>query len=272
MTMINVLLNSVARSLDPAVYEDRDNQRVKILDLQNDMKKVSSELTAATSLINMQQLKLDETQSVNRQLAAKIAELSRPNITDVESYCMARYKQIANIAYEGKRKFQGEQIDVYLNQMITPDAFEVIKVRRRLRMKGDPKIDAKIAGDWAARTFTWTDDGKLDKSGDFYVYPEETIKHKLVDCEDHAFVVSSLVPEIGVAYGFYYNSQEKKRYGHAFNVFIQDNRIYVLDTVGNTSYICAAEKTSAYTINYVITKGMTFALDPSAQFGTIAAW
>lgn len=73
-------------------------------------------------------------------------------------------------------------------------------------------------------------------------------------------------PEIGGAWGFY------KGGGHAFNVFVYENRLYVLETTGSRAEILEYEKQSDYVIHYIITRDNTYQLKGGVRFGDIAGW
>ena len=73
----------------------------------------------------------------------------------------------------------------------------------------------------------------------------------------------------GIAYGF---KEEPKgnRYGHAFNVFIYNNYLYILDTVTNSAHIELFKPNSKYTIHYIITEKNTYKVKGGVSFGKIA--
>lgn len=186
--------------------------------------------------------------------------------TQLEQYCRKNYTQVPRIAYSNKRSIQDNSYSIYLNELITPRAFEVDKLFRGVYPTGTNKVIAKAVGDKVAKTLKWTDDINLANSGDYYLYPNEAIANRLCDCEDHAYVVASCNRELGVAYGFLGGT------GHAFNVFVEDNKLYVLDTVGNSARIEEYQPNSNYSIHYIITQRYTFLLKKGVSFGEIAQW
>lgn len=186
--------------------------------------------------------------------------------TVLEQYCKKNYKLIPKIAYQNKRKYNDKPVSVYLNELITPGAFEVDKLFSGVYPTGTNKAIAGVVGRKVARKLTWTSDSDFANSDDYYLYPSEALVQKECDCEDHAFVVASCHKELGVAYGFYDGG------GHAFNVFVEDGKLYVLDTVGDSAYIEEYSSNSKYVIHYIITKNFTFEVKRGARFGEIAGW
>jgi hypothetical protein len=85
-------------------------------------------------------------------------------------------------------------------------------------------------------------------------------------CEDHAYVCASLMPEtLGVAYGFV-NLPDGSSFGHAFNVFINNNKLWLLDTVENYAITKDVSK-HYYSINYIVTNKGTYVVDDKVKFG-----
>ena len=193
-------------------------------------------------------------------------KLPKENTTSLERYCNKTYMEIPNKAYESKRTWQTKPISVYINQFIEPDQFEVQRLRRKIPKGVTLREDAYNIGNKVAKSFVWTSDSNLDTSGDYYLYPEEIIVDKKGDCEDHSFTVSSLNPEIGVAYGFY------KGGGHAFNVFMENGKLYILETTGNTGKIKLYKNQTDYVIHYIVTKDKTYRVKGGTEFGRIAGW
>lgn len=210
----------------------------------------------------------DELISKNYDLQVTIdllEEEQKPRV--LEHYLIEKkYKVIDKIAYKQKRSFQGKQYSIYLNELITPNAWEVENFRRKLRLKGDLMDDAWIIGNALAKHLTWTDDGNLANTGDYYVMPNETLVHRKVDCEDHAFALTSIDTRFGVAYGFH------KATGHAFNCFVYNGKLYILDTVDNKAFIKKYDDQSDYKIHFIITRDYTFQLKGGVQFGYLANW
>lgn len=215
--------------------------------------------------------------SDNDRLFQQLKALNDANKSIINEFLESKYLVIENFAYKDKQKFMSKYYSVFLNELITPDAFEVEKIKRKLKLTGNTLTDAQIIGDKVAELLTWTDDKNLDTSGDLYLYPAQAVAYKKCDCEDHSFLTASLQPtQFGVAYGFYYPETFKKnknnKFGHAFNVFSHDNRLFILDTVGNVGVIEEYTGLQHYTINYIVTKDKSFSVDDRTAFGTLAGW
>lgn len=188
--------------------------------------------------------------------------------TALEAHCKDVYALIDNLNYENKSNIQGKPIALELNELITPNSFEVMRWKKRLTLTGDLFDRTQRIGNKAARDFTWTDDGILSKSGDYYLFPREMIAYKKGDCEDHAFVVASCDKEIGVAYGFLNGD-----IAHAWNVIFYEGRLWHVDTIGDRVEIQPIDRTdSDFEIYFIITQKYTFRVKSGVAFGTIASW
>ncbi len=134
----------------------------------------------------------------------------------------------------------------------------------------DTNLDlAKKVGTKVAQYLKWVSDQQKYGIEDYYSYPNETLVLKSEDCEGHAFIGASMFPGIfGVAYGF---KEEPKgnRYGHAWNVFSHNNKLYLLDTVGNTAETELYKDDSKFTVHYIITENHTYKVKGGATFGRI---
>lgn len=203
-----------------------------------------------------------------RKLRESFSNLFIETDTPLETYLKEQYGTTRDIAYEQKRSIKGVSYAVSLNELITPNSFAVKKFMKNAAVTGKVAMDAMTQGTRIAKYLTWTDDKNLDKSGDYYLYPNESLAVKNCDCEDHAFVTSSCLPEVGVAYGFLGNG------GHAFNVFLADGKLYVLDTTADTAIIkeYKGPDLNGYRIHYIITPRYTFQLIGGTKFGVIAGW
>lgn len=187
------------------------------------------------------------------------------NDTELDKYCKDNFKRIKNIAYKQKRNIKSQSYSIYLNEMITPNAFEVKKFFKGIDLEQGSNYDiANRVGKKISANITWIDDKNLSTSGDYYLSPSETLQLREGDCEDHVFISCSVHPEIAGAWGFY------KTTGHAFNVFVFLNELWILDTVGDTPIILKYKDQKDYTINYIITRDNTYEVDGSTDFGEIA--
>ena len=190
------------------------------------------------------------------------------NVSEIDLFCQSNYQQIPMLAYKDKRTINGNYISLFLNELITPNAFEVIKFKKGISESNSLSL-AKNVGNKVAQHITWVSDEQTYGFEDYYSYPNEALALKNEDCEGHAFVVASMFPDIfGVAYGF---KEEPKgnKFGHAYNTFIHNNSLYILDTVGNTAYTELYKENSNYTIHYIITENHTYKIKGGVSFGRI---
>lgn len=270
------MINKIKQILDE--YFSR-NENEEILKLQTQIVTYKIEENHMKNVINEQQLELtelrDETDKQESQIlilreqlneaADKIKEISNTD-TELEKYCKKHYKQIQMPAYKQKRNIKNKTYSIALNELITPDSYEVIKLFKKIKVTDNIYQTAKSLGTMTAKTITWTDDKNLSTSGDYYLYPNETIALKKGDCEDHVFVNCSGHSEIGGAWGFYGTA------GHAFNCFVFQDKLYIMDTVSDTAEIKEYDKQTTYKIHYIITKKYAFEIKSGVRFGELAGW
>jgi len=216
-----------------------------------------------------------------------ISELKEQNeylldsvVSEIDNWLSEKYKIIPNKVYKNKRKFDGKIINVFLNQLITPDAFEVLKFKKKLKLNSDDYNNVKEATDKVAKHTTWTGDDTLYNMVDFYNYPEEVLVIKLADCECIANTITSLFhKKIGTGYGFYNHkgySETDKGLGHAFNVFVWNNDLYIAEGTGTRAVLHRynpTDKNEQYHLLFVITKDYTYkCTDENIEFGYLVNW
>lgn len=250
------------------LFKSRDDEILRLTEKVNDLEQRNSLLQINNTSLTSQVQKLT---TDNLNLEVKVFGLT-PIPSENETFYEKNFKKIENIRYKSKRTIKSNPIDMELNQLFTPNQFEVQKHRKKINYKTpDLYNTAYRVGDYIAKLFTWTDDKNLDKSGDYYLYAEEALVLKLCDCEDHTFTVCSLEPEIDAAYGFYIDDN-KKEVGHAFNCFVYKNELYIMDTVGDKVEIFKYNNQTQYRIHFIITKGKTYQVNSGVRFGEIAGW
>ena len=145
------------------------------LELQKKKYKVLEELNKGT---------ITTLYSVNQELHKQIEELNAqiPKESSIDLYCNAKFKKIPNIAYKGKREINTTPYSVYLNEMIQPDSFEVIKFKKGIDMTDNMLYNAVKIGNKVAQWMTWDSDNNLSKSGDYYLTPSEALCRRKGDC------------------------------------------------------------------------------------------
>lgn len=178
------------------------------------------------------------------------------------------YPVIPMIAYKNKRGFGGKYYTTFLNEMITPNAFEVLKLFRAIREQQDVYSWCLNAGTIISKKIKYMPDYQQTTKEDYYLLPSEIIASGRGDCEDFAFLVASGNPDnVAVAYGFY--EIDGKKFGHAFNIFFYAGTMFILELTGGTTAIIPYTDTSGYSINYIITKNRCYVVDDSVAFGEI---
>jgi len=209
-------------------------------------------------LVEQLAISYEEIEEINDELDLALL----PYTTELEDYCIDKGYKFKRIAYQNKRSFNDKPISVFLHELIQPESYEVFNLARKIRT-----YTPKGVGNYIARNFTWKDDKQFNpKTKDYYLCPNELIVNKTGDCEDHSYLMASLMPEtMGIAYGFV-NLPSGKSFGHAFNVFIKNDKLYLLDTVENTVIIKDVSK-HYYSINYIVTQTGTYIVDDSVDFG-----
>lgn len=216
---------------------------------------------------------LDENDKRESKLNAKISTLQaqldasiiKPNFYD------KTFTKVENIRYKQKRTWQKIPIDCEINQFIQPNQFEVQRLRKKIGAQESSFYNRVYStAVYVSKNMTWTDDKSLAASGDYYLYPEEIIVSKKGDCEDHAFLMASLVEGVNVAYGFYLQENGDK-FGHAFNVFEENGIIYIIDTVGDVPEVKVYPDKN-FEIYFIITDLATYKLKGGVSFGVLAEW
>ena len=234
--------------------------------------KYNNECTVSESEINSKDNQISDLQvgitALNAQIVALQQQVTslQDTDTDLEKFCKDLYVQ-REIAYTNKRYIDGKPITEFLRNFITPEACMVVKERKVIPKNNNKVLWYSNVGNHIAQVITWTSDQSISGKLDYYFYPWETLITKIDDCEGHAYLVSSLEPEIAVAYGFRLIGDDWC--GHAFNLFIADNELYILDTVSNNAeiYKFSEVKDIDYKLNYIITKNFCFIVDRSVIFG-----
>lgn len=187
---------------------------------------------------------------------------------EVDVFAKSKWPQVPNKAYTNKR---GGEYDTSINEWIQPRSYAVLHLLRHHYpyQYANKYNEVKALGTRIAQAIRWTSDSNLHNSVDYYQSPAETLSSGKGDCEDHAFVLASALPKtVGVAYGFYSNGV-----GHAFNVFVFNEELWIADTVTSECVIHRYNSTGhGYTIHFIITPEHTYMLKPTVEFGRLAGW
>lgn len=224
--------------------------------------KIVDEQTANKLLVEQMAILSEELDEVRDELEEAL-EPEEDLGTELDQYCQSKGYELRQIAYQNKRSILGNPVSVYLHEMIQTNSYELRKFAKTIK-----DYTVKGVGTKVSEYLTWKSDEQFDNK-DYYLYPNETIVLKECDCEDHSYLCSSLMPEtLGVAYGFV-NRPDSTSFAHAFNVFIKDGDLWLLDTVENYAIIKKVSR-HYYSINYIVTQRGTYVVDGSVNFGMIA--
>jgi len=147
----------------------------------------------------------------------------------------------------------------------------VLLARREIGLKSSypDYTNAIKTGKYVDKRLKWTGDDVTEDVPDYFSSPIESILEKRKDCEDHAFLAASLNEDLGVAFGLCGTG------GHAFNVFIKDDELWVLETNSTRDYDNCVKafkykNQTHYKIHWIFTKDKTFkCLDRPLNFGNV---
>jgi len=226
--------------------------------------KYLTEQSANRLLTEQLAISYEEIETIRDELEETQEELenNEEERTELDFYCETKGYPLRRIAYQNKRQIKDKPVSVFLHELITPESYEVYNLAKKIK-----DYTIKGVGKYISKYLTWKDDKQFDAdTKDYYLYPNETIVVRQADCEDHAYVMASLMPKtLGIAYGFV-NIPDGNSFGHAFNVFINNGKLFLIDTVEN--YPIIKEVSSHYyTINYIVTQKGTYVVDDSVKFG-----
>ena len=245
----------------PEVVKELDILGSDIITLQNKINSLSTKINT----INLTKAELKE----------QIQEMSKSFLTPIDDFLAENYQEVSKFAYNNKRRYNGKQFPVYPNEMITPDSYYAVALRKELSpLSYNIKDRALDIGRRIDRAIRWVSDEDTTGMPDFYHYIAESIIDGRSDCESHCFAVSSIDPDnFGIAFG---NTQkDNKGTWHAWNVFVYNNELWVLETNsvanfpnGGNTWIRKV-KDSNYTMDWIFTKHKTFKVRGSTHFGHI---
>jgi len=264
------MLNKLFLVIQEFFTREKDLYIVELSEENKFLKEETSELDKTISFL---QNVLKGLTTRITELYKKISVLKKENYylndnTELDDYCKKHFQEIGSIAYKQKRKIQNNYYSVSLNELVTPKSYMVKKFFKDIKLTNNTRNNAKLIGNRTGRRIKWTSDKNLDTSGDYYLYPAETIVDKKGDCEDFTFVNMSGYKEIGGAWGYY------KTNGHAFNIFVYKGSIWILDSTGGGASIhkWKGNTEDDYKIHYIITRNHTYKVLGGVQFGVLAGW
>lgn len=259
------IIRDATKELHIEAYELIEILQKENLSLDNDIlscrEDCDEEIAEITKELSVAQDKLEKA----------LVSINNGNKPAIEDWCDSQYTEVKNIAYKNKR---GESSpSVYINEFITPEAFEVKNVLNKFTRYTNLYNKLFAIGKWLAKNTTWVDEANLYNTRDYYLYPNEVLTTHMdsLDCEDLSFCIASMMPDrIGVCYGYYNNGKEK--FGHAFPVFVDtDGEKYIIETTGLDVSITkyGDPKYDAY---FIVTKDKTYQVKDGVRFGEIASF
>lgn len=244
------------------VKQENDILKDKISTLHSELQILSSSKVTKAK-------KLDELQEM-------VAELTKNELTPIDDFLSKQYTEVPKFAYQNKRRYNGKQYAVLFNAMISPEDWSVTQAKKEIGALSDNMRDRALTiGRWVDRKIRWVSDEETSGMPDFYHYPCESLIDGRSDCESHSILVSSIDPDnFGIAFGN--TRRDNKGTWHAWNVFVHNNELWMLETnsvanfpnAGNTWIKKASD--SEYRMNWIFTKNKTFRVDGSMHFGHIA--
>ena len=222
----------------------------------NELKIQNDSLKSQIETIPVLQTELNE-------LFTKYKELQKTkNRNPVDLWCESKGYRIEEFGYRDKIFIKDKAIACDLRELITPNSYVVREARKSIGFtQGNSYENYLEVMRFIHRIGTWTDDGRQDN----YFYPNYSLTVKKFDCEDGAFVQASILPELGVAFGFWKRS-DGSIIGHAFAVGIYENNLYVFDWIPNKVMQYNAVE---YYIHYIVTQNQVYVVDGSVDFGSI---
>lgn len=271
MIDLKPFLTQITKPLHQAVYDQVAIDEVKIKDDEQAYVDLNSKYQG--SIIALE----NATTQINELKQALDELLESP----IDRYLNKKYARIGNIAYTGKRAsaivtkqktFSGAY-SVYLNEFITPDAWEVQNFKHDITSTDDYMWMQTFAQKFKP-LYRWVDETTMYSSGDEYLYPAETLTYMIqeADCEDCSFMTASMRSEIACyAIGIYHNQEEKKDFGHAFPMFLYQGDLFVVEFTTNRLEIVKLPD-PRYDPYFIITKDHTYQVKAGLAFGYLAQW
>ena len=171
---IQDLLRDLSKPLHESVYKDLSLYKAEIDEAHSEIISLTKEIVALNTRIDAL------TPLPPTKVPVKEKVLKNSLFEALES--ILKGTQVDMPCYINKRKVKDKGISISLGQMIRPEQFEVQKLKKSLKLTGKVYNDVYTAGNWMAANVTWTDDKNLDNSGDYYLYPEETLVFRKADC------------------------------------------------------------------------------------------
>ena len=271
-------MRDIAFFIYPSIFAEQKALSVRNIQLKIDKSKITQEnnklineykVLENSSFLKIGKLSLKLKDAIKAHLSLKLKDaIKAHSVCVLDTYLNKTYNKIGNIAYKGKRFYKDKEIRVYLNQLITPIAYEVQLIKNKFNRSEDDFVWIQKIADWIAANVTWTSDKDTSGLIDYLTYPEEVLVYKKDDCEGHAFLLASFEPNfVGVCYG--YMTINNKKFGHAWNCMLYNGNLYYIETTANRGTI-SDWNNEAYEPHFIVTKNSTFRIKSGVSFGKLA--
>jgi hypothetical protein len=262
------ILKQLTRELHKDAYLEIEAYKNRILEAKIRCQEVKTNLEQDYT-IQIAELKKEHNKAIDyydQQLAKCKAKAKFP----IDAHLEKLFDKTAPIAYQQKRQINKTYYSIYLNELFTPQAYEVLKFKRPHASKKDLSEKMLALANKVAKHTTWIDEQKLYNTGDYYYFPAETLTggNKTTDCDDVSFAIASFEPEFcAVVFGMF--NDGKQRFGHAYPIFLYENKLYILEATGTAAELIPFND-SRYESHIIITQRETYRAKYGLNFGTLA--
>lgn len=253
------LLENLTRPLHIQAYNQKEEYLNKWK--EEEQKRISSDNSRIMCLNDLENQK-DIIEKLNEEI-----DSLQPTESKINAILGQKFKQIPNISYKNKRTVNDKDIPITLNQLITPNAYLVKKLRKTIKPKSSTDLSLAFAGaDKVARITGYITD--MDNFGviDNFAYPEEVIAKGKDDCESTSMLSVSLYPEImGFAFGQW--DRQNGKIGHSWVIISNNNELWECEVTGLRAKIWKFGTREEYNPQFIVTQDKTFRVRSGVSFG-----
>jgi hypothetical protein len=262
------ILKQLTRELHKDAYLEIEAYKNRILEAKQHMQIVRNDLKAEHDK-ELTSLKTEHS-TIIAKYDAQLDKLKAKQKNPIDKHLEKLFDKVVSIAYQQKRQINKTFYSIYLNELFTPNAYEVIKFKKTYISKADLSERMLALANKVAKHTTWVDEQKLYDTGDYYYFPAETLTggHKTTDCDDVSFAIASFEPEVcAVVFGMY--NDGKNRFGHAYPVFLYEGELYILEATGRAAELIKFND-PRYEPHILITQNETYRAKYGLNFGKLA--
>jgi hypothetical protein len=265
------LIRELTKNYHRDIYEQLDYVRGErdIFSIEN--KQLLEELNNERAISENKEKVIEDKQRI-------IEGLSIRNTIPVDDWLSRQFVSIPNFAYKQKRQVTIKQdrkktetsgtYSVFLNELITPDAFEVLKYKKQFDASNRYLFYSNVAQKFTTDNI-WVSEPDLYKTGDIYLQPSEVLTFMLntLDCDDCAHLLVSLMPKYAASVLGFFIDDNGNEYGHAYPIFLdEDDNVWIVETTGATGEIIPFND-KHYRHHFIYTKDKTYQIRNDIQFG-----